>query len=279
MRPRQPREQARPVPEGPQGPAHPRARRDRRAAGEGGRHLRRGGPHLHRVAGQPLRARRRKPRRLPRRAAREVPRPHLRPGPLARPVRGHDGGDRRVRPARALPVGGGVPGPRRRRLRPHARTEHVVAQQHHLPRHRGRVRRQDVGSALARARAGRRTGRAGLVRADPAARVRGARRRRRPAARPRRRRGPSGRGDPAHGPGGGEGGERRRRAGGHEPLRDRPAAARLPAAHHGALRDLEGGRLPGAPGGSLRRLPRGRRAPRGVRGEAHGVAGGGAALP
>ena len=119
VRARQPREQARPLPQGPQGPAHPRTRRDHRAAGQGGRRVPRAGAGVHRRPRQPLRPRRRQARRLPRRTAREVPRPHLGPGPLARAVRRHHRRDRRVRAAGALPVGRGLPGPRRRRLRPH----------------------------------------------------------------------------------------------------------------------------------------------------------------
>ena len=116
---------------------------------------------------------------------------------------------------RAAVVYGHTPVPERR-----------LAQQHHLPGHRRRLRRQDDRAALAGARAGRRTGRAGLVRAGEAA---GAPRR--PGGRDGRPldladvHGPPGRGDPAHGPDRGARGERGGGAGGHEPLRGRPAAA------------------------------------------------------
>ncbi|MGX1506742.1 UNVERIFIED_CONTAM: polynucleotide kinase-phosphatase [Streptomyces graminofaciens] len=86
----------------------------------------------------------------------------------------HDGGDRRVRAARPLPVGGGLPRPGRGGLRPHTGPQHLLDQQHHLPRHRRRLRREDDGAALARTRTRRRTGREGLVRAGQAAGHRGA---------------------------------------------------------------------------------------------------------
>jgi polynucleotide kinase-phosphatase len=81
-----------------------------------------------------------------------------------------------VRPARALPVGRGLPRPRRGRLRPHAGPGHLLDQQHHLPGHRRRVRRPADRAALARAGDRGRPGRAGLVRAGQAAGHRRARR-------------------------------------------------------------------------------------------------------
>ena len=79
----------------------------------------------------------------------------------------------------------------------------------------------------------------------------------RPSARPGRTRDGAGRADagrpdraPRAGhrlrPGDGRGGERRRRAGGDEPVRDRPAVAALVAADDGAVVDLRGRRLPRA---------------------------------
>ncbi len=271
MRAREPREQARPLPEGLQGPADPRPRRDHRAAGGGAGGVRPGGTGVHPRPRQPLRPRRRQAGGLPRRAAREVPRPHLRPGPLARPLRGNHRRDRRVRPARALPVGRGLPRQGRRGLRPHPGPRHHLDQQHHLPRHRRRLRRPDDRPALARAGTGRRTGREGLVRAGQAARRRGAGRARRPPARPGGRARPPGRGDPAPGQRERARGERGGGPGGHEPLRGGPPPRPVPAAHHGAHGHLPRGGLPGAPGRGLRPVPQGRHRPGGVRGEAHGL--------
>ena len=81
--------------------------------------------------------------------------------------------------------------------------------------------------------------------------------------------------DTGYGRGQGAGGERRRRAGGDEPVRGRPAPAGLPAADHGARADL----APSTVTWSTRReafedYRRGRRRPGRVRGEAHGLAGG-----
>ncbi len=237
------------------------------------------GTGVRRRAGQPLRPRRRPARRLPRRTAREVPRPYLGPGPLARAVRRNHRRDRRVRAAGALPVGRGLPGPGGRRLRPHPGPGGHLAEQHHLPGHRCRVRRQAHRAALAGARTRRRTGRAGLVRAGQAAGLRGARRTRGPAAGPRGRARPPGRRDPARRTGLRTRGERGRGPGGHEPLRRGPAADAVPAADDGAHRHLQGRGLPGAPGRGLRAV-RGRRGRAGrVRGEAHGLAGGGAGVP
>ena len=116
----------------------------------------------------PLRPRRRPAGRRARRAARRLPRPRVRAGPQLRAVRRHDRRDRRVRPAGALPVGGGLPRPRDGVYghTPDARAR--VGQQHDLPGHRLRVRRQADRAALPGARARRRAGRAGLVRAGQA---------------------------------------------------------------------------------------------------------------
>ena len=70
--------------------------------------------------------------------------------------------------------------------------------------------------------------------------------------------------------------ERGRRARGDGPVRGRPGAAAVAAADDGAVLDVHCGRIPGAPGRGVRRLPGGRRRPGGVRGEAHGLARGGA---
>ena len=83
-----------------------------------------------------------------------LPRAGLGPGPVVRPVRRHHGGDRRVRAARALPVGPGVPRPGDGRLRPHPRPRGGVGQQHDLPRHRRGLRRHAHRAPLPRARAG-----------------------------------------------------------------------------------------------------------------------------
>ena len=120
-----------------------------------------------RRAGQPLRAGRRPAGRRPRRAAGGVPRPGVRPGPRVRAVRRHDRGDRRVRPAGPLPVGRGLPGPGDGRLRPHAGARARVGQQHHLPRHRLRLRRPADRAALAGARAGLGAGRAASTTSRP----------------------------------------------------------------------------------------------------------------
>lgn len=99
------------------------------------------------------------------------------------------------------------------------------------------------------------------------------------AAGPHRCARPPDRGDPAHGPHLGPRGERRGGTRSHEPVRRRPAAARLPPADHGAHRHLARGRLSGAPGRGLRPVPGGRCHRGRVRGEAHGLACGGAGLP
>ena len=74
---------------------------------------------------------------------------------IVRALRRHDRRDRRVRPARALPVGRRLPRRRHGRLRPHARARRDLGQQHDLHRHRLRLRRPAHRAALARARARR----------------------------------------------------------------------------------------------------------------------------
>ena len=240
-------------------PAHPRPRRDHRAVGEARRttdpEFRAAGQGVHRRAGQPLRPGRRQARGLPRRPAGEVPRPHLGPGALARAVRRHDRRDRRVRPARALPVGRGVPGPRRRRLRPHpgARAppgsttpsawtpacvfggkmtalrwperelvdvpaEQVWYEPAKPLRHRGARRPRRAARSTSPTSPA-----AAIVETRHMGRRRGAR------------------------------GERGGGAGGHEPLRGRPAAAAYLPPTMAPDRDLAGGGLPGAPGRGVRR--------------------------
>ena len=123
-----------------------------------------------------------------------------RPGAQLRAVRRHHRRDRRVRPAGALPVGEGLPRPGDGALRAHPDAGAGVGQQHHVPRHRVRVRRAADRAALPRA--GARVASpaaAGLLRAGAAvpgrrraAPRRGARRRR---ARPRRRARQAGRRD------------------------------------------------------------------------------------
>ena len=84
----------------------------------------------------------------------------------------------------------------------------------------------------------------------------------------------------AHGPGHGARGERRGGPGGHEPVRGGPAAAAVPAADDGALTatSQEEGYLE-HPAEAFAAVPGGRRRAGRVRGEAHGLAGGGAGLP
>ena len=174
----QPREQARPLPQGPQGPAHPRTRRDHRAAGAArsdgvprarcaefidglvSHYVLDGGKLVVCHAGLPEKYHGRTSGRV---------RSHALYGDttgetdeFGLPVRYPWAEDYR---GRAAVVYGHTPVP-----------EHLLGQQHHLPGHRCRLRRQDDRAALAGARAGRRTGRAGLVRAGAAAGHRGARR-------------------------------------------------------------------------------------------------------
>ena len=109
---------------------------------------------VHRRPGQPLRARRRPAGRRPRRPAERHAGPGVGRGAQLRPLRRHHRRDRRVRPARPLPVGRRLPGRGHGRLRPHAGARGRVGQPHDLHRHRLRVRRQAHRAALARARAG-----------------------------------------------------------------------------------------------------------------------------
>ena len=119
---------------------------------------------------EPLRPRRRQAGRRARRDEGGDAGPGLGGGARLRALRRDDRRDRRVRPAGALPLGGGVPGPRDGRLRPHAGARAGVAQPHDQHRHRLRLRRQADGAALpgAGARLGPRP--PDLLRAGPAAR-------------------------------------------------------------------------------------------------------------
>ena len=168
-------------------------------------------------------------------------------GALVLPVRRDHGRDRRVRAAGALPVGAGVPRPGDGALRAHAGARAGVGQQHALPRHRLRVRRPAHRAALPGAGARLGAGARRVLRAGPAVPGRPCRESRgsagrRPAAVRRRRRRHAGRRDPElldlddvlGRPGRRDrppradrraGGERRRRAGGDEPVRGRPALA------------------------------------------------------
>ena len=74
--------------------------------------------------------------------------PGLGQGAGLRPLRRDDRRDRRVRPARPLQLGGGIPGPGDGRLRPHAGPRAGVAQPHGQHRHRLRLRRQAHRPAL-----------------------------------------------------------------------------------------------------------------------------------
>jgi protein phosphatase len=117
------------------------------------------------------------------------------------------------------------------------------------------------------------------VRGARLAEVFGARSPRARCARHRRRLGVAGHRDRVPAAGGRAGGPRRGRAGGDEPVRDRPAVASLPAAHDEPGRHGRTPRPARAPGSGLRRVPRGRRGIRAVRGEAHGLARGAAGVP
>ena len=105
-----------------------------------------------------------------------LPGPRLRPRARVRAVRRDDGRDRRVRAAGPRRLGGRLPRPGDRRLRPHAGAGAGVAQQHDQHRHRLRVRRRADRAALAGARARVRAGGARVLRAGAAV----PRRRRRP---------------------------------------------------------------------------------------------------
>ena len=168
VRARQPREQARPLPQGQQGPAHPRPRRDRRAARGRGREdpvPRARSPSSSTAwsattcwtAASSSCATPGLPEKYHGRTSGRV-RSHALYGDttgetdeFGLPVRYPWAEDYR---GSAAVVYGHTPVPAGR-----------LAQQHHLPRHRRRVRRQADRAALAGARAGRRTRRAGLVRA------------------------------------------------------------------------------------------------------------------
>ena len=76
--------------------------------------------------------------------------PGVRRGAAVRAVRRDDGRDRRVRPARAPRLGGGVPRVGDGRLRPHAGPRTGVAQSHGQRGYRLRLRRQPHGAALPR---------------------------------------------------------------------------------------------------------------------------------
>ena len=192
---------------------------------------------------QPRRARRRAARRRPRRACRSATRAAAPAASATFALFGETTGET---DEFGLPVRGDwaadYRGARDRRLRPHAGRRARVGQQHDQHRHRLRLRRPPDRAALARARAG-------LACPRPASTTRPARPFLvAPEERPERlldvddvagkrivqtrlartRDGPRG--------------ARRGRDGGHEPLRDRPALARLPAADDGADRDLRSAR-------------------------------------
>ena len=272
LRAGQPRRQARAQARRPRRADHPRPRGLARAArrrAAGVRRERRGVPARARLARG---AGRGAARRRPRGHAGALPGPRLPPRPRVRVVRRDDGGDGRVRAPDPRGLGDGLPGQRDRRLRPHAGARAGVAQQHDQHRHRLRLRRQADRVALAGAFAGLGAGGARALRARAAVPGRAARGAPAPPARPGGRRGQAHRPDPALAHGHDQRGERRRRAGGHEPLRGRPALARLPAADDGADRDLRPRGRPGVPRRGVRRVPhRGRGAGR-LRGEAHGLA-------
>ena len=213
------------------------------------------GPH------QPRRARRRAARRRPRRACPSATRAAARAGCARSPCSARRRGRPTSSACRSAALGGRLPRPRDRRLRPHAGRRARVGQQHDQHRHRLRVRRRADRAALARARAG-------VACPPPASYYAPARPfldagAERPArtARPRRRRRQADRPDAPGAHGDDPRGARRGRAGGHEPLRGRPALARLPAADDGADRDLAARGRARAPRRGVRRVPRrGRRA-------------------
>ena len=150
---RQPRRQARAQAQGPRRADHARAGGDARAArGRAGR-VHRCCAGLPRRARQPRRARRRPARRRARRPEGGLPGSRVGARARLRAVRRDDRRDRRVRPAGAAGVGGRVPRPGVRRLRPHAGARARVGEQHDQHRHGLRVRRAPDGAALARARA------------------------------------------------------------------------------------------------------------------------------
>ena len=199
--------------------------------------------------GEPLRPRRRQAGRRPRRDEGGDAGAGLGQGAGLRPLRRDDRRDRRVRPARPLRLGGGIPGPGDGRLRPHAGPGTGVAQPHGQHRHRLRLRRQAHRPALPGegVRLGPR--RPHLLRTGPAlpARRTAGTRAHGPAgprrgSRRRRRAGQADRPDPAAGQRHDSGGERHGGAGGDEPVRRQPEVADLPAAHDVALRDEQASR-------------------------------------
>ena len=114
-----------------------------------------------------LRPRRRQAGRRPRRHEAGDAGPRLGQGAGVRPLRRNHGRDRRVRPAGAVQLGGGVPGPGDGRLRPHARARARMAEPHDEHRHRLRVRRQADRLALPRAGVRFRSGGPHLLRTGP----------------------------------------------------------------------------------------------------------------
>ena len=214
---------------------------------------------------------RRPARRRPRRSEGGLPRPGLGPRPRLRALWRHHRRDRRVRPAGPAAVGRAVPRPGDGGLRPHPDPHPRLGQQHALPRHRLRLRRQALRAALPRAR-DRRSGRGGRpLRAGQAA-VQPCHPARRGRTAPRRRRGPPVGGDRSAGTGHDHRRERRRSPGGDEPVRAAPAAGPVPAADHVPGRDLAPRGIPRTPRRGLRHLRRMGRRPGDLRREAHGLA-------
>ena len=103
---------------------------------------------VHRRPGQPLRSRRRQAGRRARRHEGRDAGTRLGQGAGVRAVRRDDRRDRRVRPAGALQLGGGVSRQGDGGLRPHAGAGTGVAESHDQHRHRLRLRRQADGAAL-----------------------------------------------------------------------------------------------------------------------------------
>ncbi len=267
----QPRGQAGPGPARGRGEGRSRTRRVAGTARRGDAGVPGGCPRLHGWPDQPLRAGRRPAGGGARRTQGGLPRAGLRPGSRVRAVRRHDRGDRRVRTAGALSLGSRLPRRSDGRLRAHAGAGAGVGEQHDLSGHRCRVRRLAHGAALPRAGARLGAGGAGVVRTGSAARARADRARALGARHRRRERQPLA-GDGVRRAGQDPGGERRRRPGGDEPVRRRPALAGLPAAHDVAVLHLPTRRVPGAPRAGLRRVRRCRRHRGRLRGEAHGLA-------